>query len=107
MEYTLRAFPFAEWCRLNRFSKAKGYELLRDRERAPRTYMVGNRRMVGVEADVEWRERMERLSADLLPARTINAEATQAEDAEAAEDEARRREDGEDEEADAETPGAA
>jgi hypothetical protein len=57
------AYTIAQFCRLHGgLSKATFYNL-RKRGLAPRTFVVGRRRFVSVEASEEWRRSMEELTA--------------------------------------------
>lgn len=58
------SYTVSEWCRKRRISRSVFYELLKDPQRAPRTYLIGSRRYVSKDADREWLERMERLTVE-------------------------------------------
>ena len=51
-------FSVREWCERNRISRGMFYKLARQGE-APRTFRVGLRRLISVEADAEWRRARE------------------------------------------------
>jgi hypothetical protein len=56
------AYTIAQFCRLHGgLSKATFYNL-RKRGLAPKTFVVGRRRLVSVEASEEWRRSMEELT---------------------------------------------
>lgn len=57
------ALSIAEFCDRHEISRAFFYLLQRE-GRAPRTMLVGRRRLISIEAAAEWRARMEQVSSE-------------------------------------------
>lgn len=56
------ARPFKDFCRANGISPAMGYNLL-NAGKGPRTFTVGRKRLVSIEAEADWRRAMEEQEA--------------------------------------------
>jgi predicted DNA-binding transcriptional regulator AlpA len=68
---TRTAYSVPEWCKLNGFSRAHFYNLDKI-GKAPRSFCAGKRRLISVEADIEWRRERE---AEEAAKRSAQAEA--------------------------------
>lgn len=61
MECLPQVYTIAEWCSAYRVSRAKFYQLDQVGE-APKSFLVGRRRLISVEAARAWREKLEAAS---------------------------------------------
>lgn len=61
-----KAYSVDEFCKGHGLGRATFYQLLKDRERAPRIIKLGTRTLISAESAAEWRARMERLTEEAL-----------------------------------------
>jgi predicted DNA-binding transcriptional regulator AlpA len=59
---TKAAFTVPEFCQRHSLSRSKFYELLKD-GLAPASFKLGRKRLIAVEAETEWRQKMTRTAA--------------------------------------------